>query len=71
MEIYFSVVQRKLLTPNDFADLDVLAERLITFQQRYERVAEPFAWKFTRHNLDRLLSRLAEHQPSMFPSVAA
>ncbi len=71
IEIYFSVVQRKILTPNDFADLDVLAERLLAFQQRYERVAEPFAWKFTRHDLDRLLSRLTEHQPSMSSSVAA
>ncbi len=71
IEIYFSVVQRKVLTPNDFADLDVLAEGLLAFQQRYERVAEPFAWKFTRHDLDRLLSRLAEHQPFMSSSVAA
>lgn len=71
IEIYFSVVQRKVITPNDFADLDVLAERLLAFQQRYERVAEPFAWKFTRHDLDRLLSRLAEHQPYRPSSVAA
>jgi hypothetical protein len=71
IEIYFSVVQRKLLTPNDFADLDVLSERLLAFQQRYERVAEPFAWKLTRHDLDRLLSRLAEYRPCMPPSVAA
>jgi hypothetical protein len=71
IEIYFSVVQRKVITPNDFADLDVLAERLLAFQQRYERVAEPFAWKFTRHDLDRLLSRLAEHQPYRSSSVAA
>jgi hypothetical protein len=44
IEIYFSVVQRKVLAPNDFADLEVLGERLIAFQERYERVAEPFAW---------------------------
>ena len=71
IEIYFSVVQRKVLTPNDFADLEVLAEYLIAFQERYEQVAEPFAWRFTRHDLDRLLSRLAEHQPLMSSSVAA
>jgi hypothetical protein len=71
IEIYFSVVQRKVLTPNDFADLEVLAERLLAFQERYEQVAEPFAWKFTRHDLDRLLSRLAEHQPLMSSSVIA
>jgi hypothetical protein len=71
IEIYFSVVQRKVLTPNDFADLEVLVERLITFQKRYEQAAEPFAWKFTRHDLDRLLSRLAEHEPLASSSVAA
>src|SRR5215208_4140401 len=71
IEIYFSVVQRKVLAPNDFADLEVLGERLIAFQQRYERVAEPFAWKFTRRDLDRLLTRLAEHQLPCSSSAAA
>jgi DDE superfamily endonuclease len=71
IEIYFSIVQRKVLAPNDFADLEVLGERLIAFQQRYERVAEPFAWKFTRRDLDRLLTRLAEHQLPCSSSAAA
>jgi hypothetical protein len=71
IEIYFSVVQRKVLAPNDFADLEVLGERLIAFLERYERVAEPFAWKFTRRDLDRLLSRLAEHQLPYSSSAAA
>ena len=71
IEIYFSVVQRKVLNPNDFADLGVLAEHLIAFQEHYERASEPFAWKFTRHDLDRLLSRLAEHQPLLSSSAAA
>jgi hypothetical protein len=71
IEIYFSVVQRKVLTPNDFADLEVLAKCLLAFQERYEQAAEPFAWKFTRHDLHRLLSRLAEHQPLLSSSVAA
>ena len=71
IEIYFSIVQRKVLTPNDLADLDVLAERLLAFQERYEQVAEPFAWKFTRHDLGGLLDRLAERQPLLFSSAAA
>jgi len=71
IEIYFSVVQRKVITPNDFADLDTLAQRLLTFQERYEQVAEPFAWKFTRHDLDRLLYRLAKHRTSLSSSAAA
>ncbi len=57
-EIYFSVVQRKVLQPNDFDDLGVLEERLLAFGRHYERIAEPFEWKFTRNDLDRLLDRL-------------
>jgi len=60
IEIYFSVVQRKVLTPNDFTDLDDLEQRLLAFQHRYEQAAKPFQWKFTRHDLDQLLQRLAE-----------
>ena len=59
-EIYFSVVQRKVLTPNDFADLDTLEEQLLAFGRRYEQIATPFEWKFTRADLDRLTQRL-EH----------
>jgi hypothetical protein len=62
IEIYFSVVQRKVLAPNDFTDLDDLEQRLLAFQRRYEQAAQPFQWKFTRHDLDKLLQRLAEPQ---------
>jgi hypothetical protein len=62
VEIYFSVVQRKVLTPNDFTDLDELADRLLAFQATYETIATPFEWKFTRVDLTRLLQRLAESQ---------
>jgi hypothetical protein len=58
IEIYFSIVQRKVLTPNDFPSLEVLRERLLAFQKHYENIATPFAWKFTRHDLARLLQKL-------------
>jgi hypothetical protein len=57
-EIYFSVVQRKVLTPNDFPDLDALQQHLLAFGRRYEQIAAPFEWKFTRKDLDRVLHRL-------------
>ena len=57
-EIYFSVTQRKVLTPNDFPDLDTLEQRLLDFGRRYEQIAAPFEWKFTRDDLNRLLHRL-------------
>ena len=59
VEIYFSVVQRKVLTPNDFTDLDEVAHRLLTFQATYQTIARPFEWKFTRSDLASLLQRLA------------
>ena len=66
-EIYLSVVQRKVLQPNDFDDLGALEERLLGFGRRYEEIAKPFEWKFTRRDLDRLLERLdkaAADQPA-------
>jgi hypothetical protein len=56
-EIYFSALQRKALTPNDFDDLDALEAHLLAFGRRYEQIAAPFEWKFTRADLDRLLTR--------------
>ena len=63
VEIFFSIVQRKVFKPGDFADLDALAARLLAFQDRYNATAEPFDWHFTRRSLDRLLERLAHHEP--------
>jgi hypothetical protein len=60
VEIYFSVVQRKVLTPNDFADLAEVEQRLAEFERRYEATAAPFEWKLTRHDLAKLMERLAE-----------
>src|ERR1022692_3655539 len=61
-EIYFSVVQRKALTPNDFTSLDQIRERLTGFETRYNAIARPFSWKFTRTDLHDLLNRLDAHQ---------
>lgn len=73
-EIYFSVVQRKVVTPNDFFDLAQIEKRLAVFETRYNTVAQPFNWKFTRDELNRLLARLATHQhhtPASLPLRAA
>ena len=58
VEIYFSIVQRKVLTPNDFASLADLEQRLLAFQFHYERTASPFKWTFTRSDLHALLAKL-------------
>jgi len=62
VEVYFSVVQRKLLTPNDFASLADLEQQLLRFQNRYEQSARPFDWTFTRYDLARLLKRIDRHE---------
>lgn len=59
IEIYFSIVQRKVLTPNEFASLAALEHYLLAFQARYQAIATPFRWTFTREDLHRLLARLA------------
>jgi hypothetical protein len=51
VEIYFSIVQRKVVTPNDFPSLRELEDRLLAFQRRYEQTATPFQWAFTRGDL--------------------
>jgi DDE superfamily endonuclease len=61
IEIYFSIVQRKVVTPNDFASLAAVRERLLAFQRYYEALARPFEWTFTRRDLAALLEKLERH----------
>ena len=62
VEIYFSILQRKVLTPNDFSSLAELEQRLLAFQYHYERTASPFKWTFTRSDLHALLAKIANKQ---------
>jgi hypothetical protein len=64
VEIYFSAVQRKALTPDNFTDLNAVAERLLAFQDRNNRTAGPFDWTFNRTDLNNLLTRLGKHDPT-------
>jgi len=61
IEIYFSILQRKALTPNDFPSLKALEERILAFQQHYESIATPFEWKFTKRDLHELLAKVHSH----------
>jgi transposase len=69
-EIYFSVVQRKVVTPNDFYDLADVEARLEAFQEHYNFAALPFNWKYTTKDLDDLLDRLATHDAAPQPAAA-
>ena len=62
VEIFFSIVQRKVVTPNDFTDLDQVQDRLAAFEYRYNHTARPFQWKFTQTDLEDLLTRIHRHE---------
>jgi hypothetical protein len=58
IEIYFSIVQRKVLNPNEFHCLEAVAERLANFERCFESIAHPFAWKFTRADFNAFIARM-------------
>ena len=68
-ELFFSVVQRKALTPNDFTSLDQIRERLAAFEIRYNAIT----WTFTRTDLSDCYAastpttRPAQRPGSMIP----
>jgi hypothetical protein len=69
VEIYHSIIHRKVLAPNDFNDTAEVARRLNQFEHHYSQIAEPFDWNFTREKLADLLDRL-DQQTSGDPPAA-
>jgi transposase len=61
IEIFFSIIQKKVVSPNDFASLEQLSETLLAFVRRYNQTAKPFSWKYTAADLKDLLHRISEH----------
>ena len=43
IEIFFSVIQKKVVSPNDFASLEQLSGTLLAFTGRYNQTAKPRA----------------------------
>jgi hypothetical protein len=64
IEIYFYIVQRKVLTPMDTPDDQTLTKRLLDFQDYYQETAKPFSWKFTAADLKRRLDALKDFAPT-------
>jgi hypothetical protein len=64
IEIVFSVIQRKVQTPNDFPSLQAIVDRPDTFEHHYYQIAKPFGWTFTRNDLQKLITRVALHEPN-------
>ena len=61
VEIYFSIIPRKVLTPNDFAKLEAIRVRLALYEELSNRTPKPFAWKFTRQDMLKWLKRASPH----------
>jgi hypothetical protein len=61
VEIYFSIIQRKALTPNDFESLEAVRVRLFLYEELSNRTPKPFAWKFNRQDLLKWLKRASPH----------
>jgi DDE superfamily endonuclease len=62
IEIVFSVIQKKVLTPGDFPGLGTLSHALLAFMHRYNRTARPFNWKFTAADLTTLLRHISQRE---------
>ena len=71
VEIYHSIIQRKLLAPNDFDSTAQLARALNDFERRYNEIAQPFDWTFTRDDLADLFARLDARQHETQLALAA
>ena len=67
VEIYFSMVQRKVLTPNDFPDLGAAEDRLSRFAECYNATATPFRWLYTRTDLHGICSGSTTRTDSSMP----
>jgi hypothetical protein len=62
VEIYFSIIQRKVFTPNDFADLEAVRLRLALYEELSNQSPTPFQWKFDRTKLIALLAKIEARQ---------
>jgi hypothetical protein len=65
IETCFSIMQRKVLSPNDSRYLQELGHRSLDFQCYYEQIAKPFEWKFTRRDLNALLNQIQKQVPML------
>jgi hypothetical protein len=69
VEVVFSVIARKVISPADFSDSDALTGWLLAFQDHYNAAARPFDWKFTRAGLNDLCRRIDARRASGLASA--
>lgn len=71
VELYFSILVRKALTPRDFPSLAALRDQIHRFEGYYNEVAAPFRWQFSRNDLERYVERLGRHEARYAETAAA
>jgi len=71
VEVYFSLLQRKVLTPNDSANLQELAVRIRLYEELTNQEPKPFDWHFTKYDLFALLQRLGWREAATRASKSA
>ena len=57
IEIWFSILQRKLLQPNDFASVPLLEESILDFIKLGNETAKPIHWTYTVETLELKLGQ--------------
>lgn len=67
VEIVFSILQRKVLTPNDFTDLIALQMAIFGFEDLYNEIAQPFKWKYTKDDLSKTLEKIEKRAAEIKP----
>lgn len=57
IELYFSILERKALTPRDFSDANQMSTRILSFELQFSAQARPFNWHYsTTDMLNRMKS---------------
>lgn len=59
IEIYFAILQRKLLKRGHFTSIKALKGRVLDFQHHYNRNCRPFNWRFTVQDLKKRLAAIS------------
>ena len=58
IETYFSIVERKVLTPNDFRTRQEAPSRIKEFEKYYNSTCKPFKWDYTKTDLRNFVERI-------------
>ena len=67
VEIWFSILQRKVLSPNHFESVAHVKQLLLNFIQYHNRTATPIRWSYTIAKLEKKFGD--DTQDSMLPSM--